>query len=167
MAELTVRERLQPCLLDRLTDDEPGKQQESRAQRVISLERLRAAVLRDLSWLLNTGSLAQSEDLERYPEVARSVVNFGMRDLSGITASSLMIDDLARAIREVILFFEPRILPDSLRVQVLKEDEQMNMNAVTFVIQGMLWAQPMPLQMFMKTEVDLETGYINVREGGQ
>lgn len=167
MAELTVRERLQPCLLDRLTDDEPGKQQESRAQRVISLERLRAAVLRDLSWLLNTGSLAQIEDLEWYPEVARSVVNFGMRDLSGITASSLMIDDLARAIREVILFFEPRILPDSLRVQVLKEDEQMNMNAVTFVIQGMLWAQPMPLQMFMKTEVDLETGYINVREGGQ
>lgn len=167
MAELTVRERLQPCLLDRLTDDEPGKQQESRAQRVISLERLRAAVLRDLSWLLNTGSLAQLEDLERYPEVARSVVNYGMRDLSGITASSLMIDDLARAIREVILFFEPRILPDSFHVRVLKEDEQMNLNAVTFVIQGMLWAQPMPLQMFMKTEVDLETGYINVREGGQ
>ncbi len=29
MAELTTKERLQPSLLDRLTDDEPDKTQES------------------------------------------------------------------------------------------------------------------------------------------
>lgn len=32
MAELTSKERLQPSLLDRLTDDEPDKTQESRDQ---------------------------------------------------------------------------------------------------------------------------------------
>ena len=41
MAELTQQERLQPCLLDRLTDDAPEKTQESRDQRVVSLRRLR------------------------------------------------------------------------------------------------------------------------------
>jgi len=53
MAELTAIEKLQPCLLDRLTDDEPGKKEESRAQRVVSLQRYRRGVLRDLEWLFN------------------------------------------------------------------------------------------------------------------
>jgi len=33
MAELTQKERLQPSLLDRLTDDEPDKLSEAREQR--------------------------------------------------------------------------------------------------------------------------------------
>ena len=35
MAESTPIEKLQPCLLDRLTDDEPANQKESRLQRVV------------------------------------------------------------------------------------------------------------------------------------
>ena len=53
MAELTQKERLQPSLLDRLTDDEPPTQQESREKRVLSMHKLRLFVLRDISWLLN------------------------------------------------------------------------------------------------------------------
>jgi type VI secretion system protein ImpF len=34
MAELTQKDRLQPSLLDRLTDDEPDKLQESREKRI-------------------------------------------------------------------------------------------------------------------------------------
>ena len=48
MAELTPSERLQPCLLDRLTDDHPEEVKESRDQRVVSMRRYREAVLRDL-----------------------------------------------------------------------------------------------------------------------
>ena len=58
MAELTPQERLQPALLDRLTDDNPESQVEPREMRVMSRNRMREAVLRDLSWLFNT-TLAQ------------------------------------------------------------------------------------------------------------
>ncbi len=54
MAELTPLEKLQPCLLDRLTDDDPKNGEESRAQRVVSLSRYKRGVLRDLEWLFNT-----------------------------------------------------------------------------------------------------------------
>jgi type VI secretion system protein ImpF len=53
MAELTPQERLQPSLLDRLTDEEPDQLQESREKRVLSMSRLRDFVLRDLAWLFN------------------------------------------------------------------------------------------------------------------
>ena len=64
MAELSLQERLQPSLLDRLTDNEPDSNDESRAQRVLSLNRLKRSVLRDLAWLLNSGNLANTEDLD-------------------------------------------------------------------------------------------------------
>ena len=52
MADL-FGERIQPCLLDRLTDENPEAVKESRNERVISVKRYREGVLRDLIWLLN------------------------------------------------------------------------------------------------------------------
>jgi len=44
VAELTAQERLQPSLLDRLTDDEPDQSQESREKRVLLMSRLAGSV---------------------------------------------------------------------------------------------------------------------------
>ena len=73
MAELIPKERLQPALLDRLTDDSPDKQVESRDDRVISLKRLRQSVVRDLEWLFNTGAAFTPEEAESLGCVASSV----------------------------------------------------------------------------------------------
>src|SRR3954452_1326260 len=112
-------DRLQPALLDRLTDDEPDKKVEAREARVFSKRRLRAAVLRDLAWLFNATQLEAVSDLSRTPLVRGSVVNFGLPALSGQAASSLDVSDLAKAIREAIINFEPRILPSTLHVKTL------------------------------------------------
>ena len=48
MAELTLRERLQPSLLDRLTDLAPENRRESLDQQSLSTQQMRQAVLRDL-----------------------------------------------------------------------------------------------------------------------
>ncbi len=55
--QLLPQDRLQPALLDRLTDDEPDKKQEPREARVLSKSRLRQSVLRDLAWLFNATRL--------------------------------------------------------------------------------------------------------------
>ena len=106
MPELTQKERLQPSLLDRLTDDEPDKKREIRDRWVLTLQQLRAAVLRDLSWLLNTDNL-HVKDLALYPHVERSVLNYGFPDLSGLTATNVNAVELTRVVREVIRNFEP------------------------------------------------------------
>ena len=89
MTELTPSEKLQPCLLDRLTDDEPKKQREGRNQRVMTMRRYRQAVLRDLAWLLNTSAHIEQDGLDEFEEVTSSVLNFGVQDISGMKASSL------------------------------------------------------------------------------
>ena len=164
MAELTQKERLQPSLLDRLIDDEPDKDVESRADRVLSLRQLRSAVLRDLAWLFNTSRLDALQDLTDYPEVKRSVLNYGIPDLTGHTASSIDTKDLERMLRQAVLEFEPRLLRDSLRIRLELNDDQMNHNAMTFNIEGQLWAQPAPLHILLRTELDLEAGDVRVSE---
>ena len=162
MAELTHKERLQPSLLDRLTDLEPEKSQESREQRVFALTRLREAVLRDLAWLLNTTNLAAGQNLAPYPQVASSVLNFGMPDLSGTTVAGTDPAALERALRQAIMDFEPRILRHTLNVRLEINEGQMSHNAMTFLIEGELWAQPVPLRLYLKTEIDLEIGEVKV-----
>ena len=155
MSDLTPIEKLQPCLLDRLTDDEPDKKEESRNQRVISLQKYRRGVLRDLEWLFNTHGYirlgSESFELRDYPEAWRSVINFGAQQLCGLTAPNmeLLQDELAETIR----VFEPRITARSLK---LKADQERNM--VTLEINGDLWANPLPEHLHVKSVVDLETG---------
>jgi type VI secretion system protein ImpF len=164
MAELTPKERLQPSLLDRLTDEEPDKRQESRDKRILSPGRLRDSVRRDLSWLFNTVNLAATDDLEPHPEVQRSTLNFGLPDLAGRTASSVDKGTLERMLRRAIWDFEPRLSKASVKVKLVVDHEQMNHNAMSFAIEAELWAQPLPLRLFLKTELDLENGEFRVSE---
>lgn len=156
MAEVTPSERLQPCLLDRLTDDDPATREESRNQRVISLQRYKRGVLRDIEWLLNASAHLPEEGrkcfrLSDFPEAHRSVINFGTRQLCGLIAPDM--EGLEREMTEALRLFEPRIIRNSVAVKATLER-----NMVIIEIRGDLWANPMPEQLFLKTKVDLETG---------
>jgi type VI secretion system protein ImpF len=164
--ELVPKERLQPSLLDRLTDEEPGNPQESRERRVLSPQRLREVVRRDLGWLFNAINLASVEDLSAYPHVARSVLNYGLPDLTGHTASGMDPPRLERMLRQVVRDFEPRILPGSIRVKLVVDEAKMSHNAMVFDIEGELWAQPLPIRLYLRTEHDLEVGAIQVSDRG-
>lgn len=163
MPELAPKARLQPSLLDRLLDDEPGAAQESRDRRVLSLAQLRAAVLRDLIWLLNT-SCQSPDDLDGLREVERSVLNYGVPSLAGRTLSGLKVLEIEQAITRAIERYEPRILSRSLHVHVVAEQAGNRPNQLVMEIEGELWAQPLPESLYIRTAVDLETGHFTLEE---
>ncbi len=164
MAELLPAERIRPCLLDRLTDNAPQKKKEDREQRVISLRKYREAVLRDLSWLLNTPNKELSGAFDGFEEIERSVLNFGIPDLCGSTVSSVDTSDLARRIARAIEFFEPRVIQSTLRILNAPAAEGSSANTIGFEIKGELWAQPFNEVLLIKTSVDLETGEFEFKE---
>lgn len=164
MAELTTSERLQPSLLDRLTDDAPEQKDESRERRVINATRLRECVMRDLGWLLNTVQLSASTDLEAYPQVAASVLNYGIPDLAGTSLGGMDVEALRRRVRDAILAFEPRLTPATLQVEVRVDDTRMDQKSLAFDIRSEMWAQPIPMRLYLKTRVDLESGRAELTE---
>jgi type VI secretion system protein ImpF len=164
MAEARARDTLQPALLERLTDADPTRKVEGREDRVISRAQLRAAVLRDLSWLFNTTNLSADSELAKYPLVAESTVNYGLTALSGHPVSTMDLGELERILKQAIERFEPRILPGTLSVRALPGDELGHHNLVSLEITGQLWSHPYPLELLLKTDMDLESGEMRIAE---
>lgn len=165
MATTDLRDRLQPALLDRLTDDNPEIKSDADDRRVLNKQQLRQAVLRDLSWLLNAVQPLgkQGDDA---PFAAESVVNYGLPPLSGQLASKVDVPDLEQSLRQAILRFEPRILEHSLSVKAIESGAMLDAhNIIEFEIRGYLWAQPIPLELLLRTQLDLEAGQVKVRDG--
>jgi type VI secretion system protein ImpF len=159
---ITPFDRLQPCLLDRLTDDDPDKREENRNQRIISLQRYKAGVLRDLDWLFNAFGHSPDEragdlTLADYEEVCRSVVNFGIRQLYGRLAPD--VEEIERQLFDALTFFEPRINRHTLKVKA-----RIERHLLSFDITGELWVYPIPERLFIRTELDLESSQCNTNE---
>lgn len=153
--------QLLPALLDRLTDLAPHERSEAAQARSMSKAEFRRSVLRDLAWLLNTTSAESEIAFEGVPNVRESVLNFGVQALSGKYLVEDDLKSLESAVSESIRRFEPRILPDTLRVKVISaEGEQATRNHLTMEIRGQLWAEPYPIELLLRSRVDLECGQI-------
>jgi type VI secretion system protein ImpF len=105
-------------------------------------------------------------DRTGHPLVAQSTLNYGLTPLSGRLVSNLNMAALERILRDAILHFEPRILSRSLTVRALPSEASLtHHNVLAFEIAGELWGQPYPLELLIKTEMDLESGEVRIAEG--
>ncbi len=165
MADRTISERLQPSLLDRLTDAEPARTAENRDQRVIDIRRLRDIVQRDLSWLLNTHNAEPWIDPVRHPHAARSVLNFGITDLSGVFSTRSRTETIRDSLRRAIELYEPRLRPGSLVIELHTVKSGRDV-VLAFDIRGEMWAEPIPLELYLRSEVDVTTGSVDIERIG-
>lgn len=161
MADKTIIERLQPSLLDRLTDLAPENLTESRDDRVIDIRRLRDIIRRDLSFLLNTPDGSRIIDPEIHPQAARSVLNYGVREVYGDFSTRERALQIRASIRAAIEVFEPRIKAGTLEV-IQRTDEKVPQTVVVFDIRADMWAQPVPMELYLRSEVDVTTGHVSL-----
>lgn len=179
MSRLSSRDRLQPSLLDRLLDEAPHEPQEPPEARALTRQQLRGAVLRDLAWLFNatqleadppgpahrerSGRRVSRQDWQTLADARRSVLNFGIPALSGRSLSTRDGSGIQRAVAEAIRCFEPRIDPATLQVLVSLNAGRHH-NTLQLTIRGQLWSQPVPLDLLLSADLDVETGAARVRD---
>jgi type VI secretion system protein ImpF len=72
---------------------------------------------------------------------------------------------LEYAIRQAIVQFEPRIDPKTLAVEVNRgAGFNIQHNSLRLIIRGHMWNQPVPLELLLSADVDIETGLAAVRD---
>jgi len=86
-----------------------------------------------------------------------------MPAFAGSTKSSLDRVAMEAAIKQAIGTFEPRIDAKSL-VVAIKIDPKNHHNTLQLTIRGSMWAQPVPLELLLAADVDLETGNTRMRD---
>ena len=69
-------------------------------QSIGTLNKVSDCVKRDLTWLFNSSNMCQDELLnEKYTEIESSVLNYGLPDLTGKTASSIDVLELEETLK--------------------------------------------------------------------
>jgi type VI secretion system protein ImpF len=159
MSKSSYRDLVQPSLLDRLTDEGEARGEDS--GRAFSLQRLRTVILRDVSWLLNATPLDSTVDLTAYPEVASSVLNYGVRSMTGQGGGGIVRSHFVHAIQESLTTFEPRLMR-GVKVKLLPVSS--SDTALVFNIEANLWAQPVPLRLRLRAEIDRELNTVRIAE---
>lgn len=137
---------------------------------VVSASVLREAVRRDIEALFNTErfhstpllSAAEEEligdspaSLDDFPEVRRSVVNYGVPSFSGRSSRDFDRESLAREIRVILAAFEPRLRESATKVEVTLTDKNIGL---TIEIDSVLIMSPVPERLRLRTTIDLDNG---------
>jgi type VI secretion system protein ImpF len=131
----------------------------------ITEQALREEVSRDLSALVNTISLESAIDMGEFAAVRRSILNFGIRDLSARFADQANNGQLVKDVEEAILLFEPRLLASSIQVsQIVRVDEPSL--TVRLEISADLQCEPINVPVVFVADIDVDSCNIAVSRAG-
>jgi type VI secretion system protein ImpF len=130
------------------------------ARQVITEVLLRREVLRDLEALLNTVSLECSVDMSDATYARKSILNFGIPDVTKRTIDDAGVNDIPGELRTAILNFEPRLAAHSLHVE---RDTSVDITElkVRFIVRADLTCEPVHAPIEFVADV-METGKIIV-----
>src|SRR5262245_41137665 len=112
---------LRHSVLDRLIGDEEGPPRGGDLR--IGVDDLRRVIRRDLEWLLNSRLLV-GEDLQPHEEASKSILAFGLSDLSPFSLASLRDSQtICELITKAVRTFEPRLAKRSIKTEFLPSTE--------------------------------------------
>jgi type VI secretion system protein ImpF len=118
-----------------------------------SVRAVRAAVLRDVEWLLNTRRI-HLEAPAHLTELHESVYFYGIPDITSLSADSPSVRSrVLRWVADAIERFEPRLA--AVRVNELPADE--NSRQVRFQVEALLQL-PVPEAIYFDTVLDPTSG---------
>jgi type VI secretion system protein ImpF len=160
MARLDYDVNIVPSVLDRLLDDEPQVSKEPATSRTQDVRALERAVGRDVEALLNSRQETLEELPSEFVEVNRSLVTYGLPDLTSL--SLLSQDDrnrIRRAVEQAITVFEPRL--QSVRVAL--EAPRQHDRGLRFRIDALLRVDPAPEPVTFDALLQLSTQQYVIR----
>lgn len=147
-------------LIDRLIDNDPKSASDAYTTRSQSVRQMKAGLRRDLEWLLNTRRTPLAAG-EEYPELTKSLYNFGLPDFSTLNVHSFRDRDrLLLSLEKTVAAFEPRL--KDVRV-TLRESSDPIARTVHFQIDGILDMDPAPEAVSFDTVLDLAGGGYHIK----
>jgi type VI secretion system protein ImpF len=126
------------------------------------MRQLRESVLRDLAWLLSTSSYDTDRSLAAWPDVERSVFNFGLPSMAGHGIAGFDAAAAAARLQKAIETFEPRL--SHVHVTSETESGRMDRNALVFRVEAELWGQPTPQRLLLRTQIDIESADVMITD---
>lgn len=122
---------------------------------------LREHLAQDLGNLMGTIHMEAAQSLEGLPFVKKSVLNYGMQDMTRLTTEDFKNNALVRDLRATLLAHEPRLIPETLVIKLrsLKADQQQR---ISFDIRAEMAARPVDVPLEFVAEIDTGAGKVSL-----
>ena len=152
-----------PFTLKRLTDYDPSEQSEGSGS-LITGKQLKEDIFENIDMLFNSRSHATSADLrgDAAGEIERSVLGYGISDFCGRQSSTASRDSLREHIFSQIRFFEPRLDPASLSID-LQDVKGGDSTSIEFRISGNIKVKEVNEEVAFISRLNLESGSAELR----
>ncbi len=131
-----------------------------RPRHVITEPVLRREVGRDLEALLNSIALESTIDMTDAPYVRKSIINFGIPDITRRSIDEAGVADIPEEIKAAIINYEPRLAADSVRVVRDTSVDPVELK-IRFIVRADLSCDPVHVPVEFIADV-IETGKILV-----
>jgi type VI secretion system protein ImpF len=160
MARRESEETVTQSVIERLINLEPGARTDPPQTRAQSVRQLKAALRRDLEWLLNTRQIPGGIP-EAFPGLEGSLYGYGLPDVSSLNAnSSRDRNRLLRMLENTVSAFEPRL--SGVRVSVVDSGSNSG-RQLRFQIEGLLLMDPAPELISFDTVLQLSSGEYQIK----
>jgi type VI secretion system protein ImpF len=131
-----------------------------RARQVITESVLRREVSRDLEALLNTVAMESTIDMTETPYARKSIINFGIPDISNRTIDENAVNSIPAEIKAAIINYEPRLAAASLDVERDTNVDAVELK-VRFIVRADLTCDPVHVPVEFIADI-VETGRIMI-----
>ncbi len=145
--------------------DEDGRVLSSRSlerREGASQRTLRDHLALDLASLMGTINLESVEDIEGLEFVQKSILNFGMPDLTRFTDEDVRRHRLAGDLKRTLLAHEPRLVPETLVVKLRSESVSSKNHHIAFDVSAEMAAKPVDVPMEFVAEIDAGMGKVSL-----
>lgn len=122
---------------------------------------LRRDLAEDLTRLLNTINLDSAQDLSEYSYAARSIVNYGLVDITAYAIEDKAVNDITGELRQSLIDFEPRLIPESIEVSRDKTVDSAALQ-IRFAINAEMHATPVDIPVEFVAELELDSGKMRI-----
>ncbi|WP_342362957.1 type VI secretion system baseplate subunit TssE [Terrarubrum flagellatum] len=127
----------------------------------VTESQLREQLAIDLNSLLNTVNLECAHDLKEFDHVRTSILNYGIPEISNRTIDENRSSGIVGEIKTALLVFEPRLLPDTVRVT---RDDSVSIDSlnVRFMVAGEMACDPVAVPVEFVADIEMETGKLKI-----
>jgi len=122
---------------------------------------LRREVARDLESLMNNIAFESTEDITHFGYVRRSILNYGLPDIAHMTIDESRVDSLSAGIRTVLMTYEPRLDPQTIRA-TRDPSARVEELKLRFLVFADLRCEPLNVPVEFVADVDIESGGIHI-----
>lgn len=179
MAKSTKNDRMAPPLMHAFREafrhrdarkeldlrDETGERiiasRRVQARSWVSEAALRRDLAEDLTRLLNTVNLDSAQDLSDHAYAARSIVNYGLIDITAYSIDETAVGDITDELRQSLVDYEPRLIASSIEVT---RDTSLDSAAqkIRFSVHAEMHATPADIPVEFVAELELDSGKMRI-----